>query len=478
MCQVKKMASSFNTKCPPLFGKDVVYETWKKDIKIWQELTDLDKKKQALAIHLTLSGKARQASGEINVEDLKKDTGVDTLLTKLDNLFLPEKSRRQFNVFCKLYNMRRQSDTPVSDFVDEFERAYFSFTQEGMTLPGPVMAFMLLASCNLTEQQFQLVMSAITDVNFDNMKSVLKRIFSADLGNSFGLSGEVAVKLEPVFYSEEKSVNMLRGRSKGARRSTYTTIGRGNPYWHRGASAPRFNERRGTSNMTRYRGRGNGRCLNPLGPDGQPSRCAICDSRYHWARDCPHSYENADSDSLLINSETEHSSNNHEVEKPLQTVDNTDVVQLSLLTGDTGNTNESSDKLDRLLSESYGSVILDTGCSKTVCGERWLNAYVHSLSEYEKSIITEEPTNSTFTFGDGKAVASMKRVTLPCQILGMKATICTDVVKCNLPLLLSKQAMKRAKMTIDFEHDTVTVMGKTTKLENTSSGHYRLSISA
>ena len=37
---------------------------------------------------------------------------------------------------------------------------------------------------------------------------------------------------------------------------------------------------------------GTNRRINPVGRDGQVPRCIICDSRYHWARHCPHSYEN------------------------------------------------------------------------------------------------------------------------------------------------------------------------------------------
>ena len=32
---------------------------------------------------------------------------------------------------------------------------------------------------------------------------------------------------------------------------------------------------------------------NPVGNDGQVSRYLVCDSKFHWARECPHSYENA-----------------------------------------------------------------------------------------------------------------------------------------------------------------------------------------
>ena len=58
-----------STKNLPKLEDDACYETWKRDIEIWQELTDLPKPKQALAIHLSLSGKARVASSELGIAD-------------------------------------------------------------------------------------------------------------------------------------------------------------------------------------------------------------------------------------------------------------------------------------------------------------------------------------------------------------------------------------------------------------------------
>ena len=58
-----------------------------------------------MAIHLTLTGHARNASSEVGVEEWKKETGVET--AKLDSLFLTEKERRQFSAFNNLYSLRR-----------------------------------------------------------------------------------------------------------------------------------------------------------------------------------------------------------------------------------------------------------------------------------------------------------------------------------------------------------------------------------
>ncbi len=50
-------------KAPPALKEDVPYENWKKEINIWQLFTTLEKKKQGLAIFLSLEGKAREGVG-------------------------------------------------------------------------------------------------------------------------------------------------------------------------------------------------------------------------------------------------------------------------------------------------------------------------------------------------------------------------------------------------------------------------------
>ena len=87
------MASNY--KAPPTLGDSTVYENWKKDIKIWQGFTDLPKKKQRPAIYLTLSGKAREAVLELDIEKLN-DSGVDNVLKHLDKLFCHMTSLKSF----------------------------------------------------------------------------------------------------------------------------------------------------------------------------------------------------------------------------------------------------------------------------------------------------------------------------------------------------------------------------------------------
>ena len=86
-------------KDPPSFTIDGNYESRKKDIALWCKLTDIAEEKQVLAIHLVLTGKARQASSEVEISDIEKPDGVENLIRKLDQLFLMDESHRQFRAF-------------------------------------------------------------------------------------------------------------------------------------------------------------------------------------------------------------------------------------------------------------------------------------------------------------------------------------------------------------------------------------------
>ena len=50
--------------------------------------------------------------------------------------------------------------------------------------------------------------------------------------------------------------------------------------------------------------------------------------------------------------------------------------------------------------------MLDSACTKTVCGEKWLKCYIDSLSDLEKKIIQHFASNTELRFGDGKSVVS------------------------------------------------------------------------
>ena len=62
-------------KNPPVLADLDNYEQWKEDVLIWKEVTDLAKNKQALAVHLTLKGQAKEVANQVTTDDKKKDEG-------------------------------------------------------------------------------------------------------------------------------------------------------------------------------------------------------------------------------------------------------------------------------------------------------------------------------------------------------------------------------------------------------------------
>ncbi|KAK7907197.1 hypothetical protein WMY93_015809 [Mugilogobius chulae] len=171
------MAAAGNYKIPPPFDEKTSYETWKNEIEIWRLVTDLDKKKQALAVTLSLAGRARESALEIPAGDLNADTGMATLLTKLDSVFLKEEKDRQYEAYTEFDRITRESGVSMVDYIVEFERRYNRLQKFKMELPDAVLAFKLLDTAGLNIKDKQLALTACSSVSFANMKSALKRIF-------------------------------------------------------------------------------------------------------------------------------------------------------------------------------------------------------------------------------------------------------------------------------------------------------------
>ena len=177
---------------------------------------------------------------------------------------------------------------------------------------------------------------------------------------------------------------------------------------------------------------------NPEGADGKPLRCFICDSNMHLKPNCPH--------------------------RASTTKPNEEEDEVILFTA-------SQDQLVLLAREAWDSVVLDSACTRTVCGEKWYEDFVAALEPHVRELIKEEPSTPMFKFGGDERLQSLKRVLIPCTIAGKNVKISTDVVKSSIPLLMSLDAMKRAKLVWDFARQEVIIFGKKIPLDTTSCGH-------
>ena len=93
----------------PSFNPDLKdnYERWRTKVVHWSKLTLVPKSKQEFAATLALKGGADIQGTNIPDEDLEKEDGFQTLLNKLDEVYMPGKSDRRYRRFKDYHKCAR-----------------------------------------------------------------------------------------------------------------------------------------------------------------------------------------------------------------------------------------------------------------------------------------------------------------------------------------------------------------------------------
>lgn len=233
-----------NYKVPPKFDEARSYECWKNEVNMWTRVTELEKKKQALAVALGLGGRAKEIAMEISADELDNDNGMDKLLEKLDGVFQLEEKDWAYEAYTQFDRLTKDGSVSMADYIIDYEQRYNRIKKYNMTLPDAVLAFKLLDPACPDEKNRQLALTACRDLKFSSMKSALKRIFG---GKTPGSSNAIQLNQDAAFFTEQR-------QGKG-----------------------RWNTTQNAQQRTPLPG------TNPLDKFGKRSRCAVCQSTFHWA---------------------------------------------------------------------------------------------------------------------------------------------------------------------------------------------------
>ena len=190
---------------------------------------------------------------------------------------------------------------------------------------------------------------------------------------------------------------------------------------------------------------------NPLDSNGHVTRCWICKSVNHWSKFCPDNESWSYKDCEMSQGETFHALTLHMSDDITYVPD--------------------------LMSESCTSAVIDTGASKTVCGEKWLRQYLKLLNNKDKRQVKYFVSNNIFCFGNERGIKSSKIVEIPVKIGKVKATMKSDVIDLNIPLLLSLDSTKKGGVkNFNLMDGTITILNQKVKLTSSQSGHFLIAL--
>ena len=106
---------------------------------------------------------------EIEIKDLTDDQGVKKLIEKLDSLYLEDINQSAYAAYESFEMYRRPKDMNMKEFLNNSERLYNKLKVYQMELPDGVLAYRVLKSANLFEENEKLAQATITTLTYESM---------------------------------------------------------------------------------------------------------------------------------------------------------------------------------------------------------------------------------------------------------------------------------------------------------------------
>ena len=484
-----------SVRAPPVLEEDGNYDNYVKEIRIWQLLKVCTKQEEGPLIFKTLKGKAKDAALTLDVAQIGSETGLEQILTKLNAVFLADKNQRTFIALDSFEKYKRPPSVTISDFMMEFQKRQSKVESFNCKYPDGVLAYKLLKAANISNEHEKMCRATIKTGEWslqsvtDQLHKIFNDIPTVQCSNQ-------NIKVEDVFHTNAENVPIQRpishhqyytednfeyedqqSYSPGPRfikrelpNQYYDQQGSESlPYdegydiyygsRYRRPFRPNFNRPKyPPSNLpnrkipfkSTYNSSVN--TPNPKDARGNYTTCRKCHSIMHWIQDCPHA---SPEDNVYY---TTHNSDDVYIE----------VMQSSVPF--------SYEQYTSLVSETFNRGVIDSGCAKTCCGKGWYETYLETLSEEQVNKIQSFKSQSKFRFGDSQPITAEKKVLLPMTIAEKDILVETEVVPCDIPLLLSKDTMKKLKAKQDYENDTICIFDKKIDMICTNTGHYAVPI--
>ena len=327
----------------PKLKSDTSYTEWKNRFQMWRTLCGYDKKEEAIIVllhSLNENKKAKKAVSKLTVTGWNADDGLEKLLENLGSTFKTDKIQESF-VYKDFNKFQLLEGMSINGYLLEYEHFSSRMIQFDLKLPDNILCLKLLESASISVNEKQIALTTADDLKYDSMKLALKPIL-LNIPNKSDSSFEMNIKQEELLFKKKDKIK------------------------------PKF---------------------NPTNKQGQISRCAICDSKMHWAKQCPHQSKNNLTNLVDVS----------------DSKDDFENIQIILMTLKTNNN-------EIFVNEMLCSGVIDTVCSKTVAGKEWFDNYTKMLDDTLLNKTDLFQLHILFKFGDSREILSEKRVIIPAKI--------------------------------------------------------------
>ena len=486
-----------NTVPVPALDEYSDFNTWLLCVEAWSDTTELAKEKQGyiLANELPMSSKRY---GDRLREDLfkqvppnkltKNEDGVKEVTNFLKSRFYINPDKELFNTHREAIELRRKKGQSISDYVTEYDNMYLKTKALGIHMEkDKLLALNLIATTELTETQYSLIMSVAElskedNKRYDNVKQKMRDIFGGNIHSNqkdtkedIFLSQNNSDTNDDISKQQEEAFLARGWRRPKKRFPNYKNSNYQKPHAQNYESrAQNYGNNKGA-----YSGANNDKTnyiktkrQNPLGSDGKPLRCKGCRATTHFLKDCPDSYERRArkfQTAYMVNEQTK------EEEKVL-----IEVISETETEDEPEDAVYCTDNLEDLSSftiEALNKAALDTCCTSSLAGEKWTRIYLKSLPiNLRKQVEGPLDSNKSFVFGNQGKLKSKARYKIPVKIGGELNHIMIDVINSDIPLLLSKGEMKRIGISLDMKNDKGYINDKPLTLTTTTAGHYTVDL--
>ena len=480
---------------PPDLNKFSNYEDYKNNVLLWEGFTDYKKPKMGAMLAYALPNQSitfgdhiqKDLFDVIPVTSLLNDEeGVKRVIEFLDGHIGKVKRESELDAFEKIWSYRRSSDQSILEYLKEHERYYNKCKSLDITFTDTCSAFIVALGAKLNSTQAELV-KGVMDIQkitkegtmYASVKQKMKDMLSDSLGNIVS-SGLPKANAE-AFVAEHQEA-FAAWQKHNSFKKNYTSN------YNNKKSSSKNNNSNGYRAVPKYTDRDHS-AMNPLNPaTGKPLKCKTCGSFKHFMRDCQYkgnsnnnnsnnfnrkkgkvylvNIQDSDEEEALL-AQFEQNTNESDTDKDEQEEEKIEKVFFT--------TNQ--EELSKFTAESINCAALDSCCTSSVSGEKWMNIFLSSVPiELKNHVKGPYESRKTFQFGNQGILPTQKAYTIPIVVAGKQHLIEVDVIKSDIPLLMSKAHMKQLGITLNMANDTASINGKPIRVDTTSAGHFILNL--